>query len=98
MQPVSPVISEEYKDKEVVYAENQKEYNPLPFVRREDGVILTRWKPTDSEREAIAAGSDIYLSIWTFNQPLQPLYMETVECDADAIRIAERMGLLSPIT
>ena len=94
MQPVTPVISEEFASNEVIYAKNQPEYNPLPTIKRSDGVVLSRWKPTDSEREAIAAGADIMLYIWTFNQPLQPIAMSVCECGNDVIHMAQFMEII----
>lgn len=95
MQPTSPVLTEEFKHKEVVYAKDQPEYKPLAVIRNSRGVLLSRWTPTDREREAIAAGADILLFNWTFNQPLQPVAMEVVECGADMLGFAAFMGLLT---
>lgn len=95
MNPSTPVLTDEFADKEVVYAKNQKEYKPLHVIRKSDGVVMSRWKPTEAEREAIASGADILLSVYTFNQPLQPLYMEVPVCDRDYLEIAARMGLLT---
>lgn len=94
MRPISPVLSPEFKDLEFIYAKDSIEYNPLPSLRNLKGVVLTRWRPSDKEREAIAEGADILLSVHTFNQPLQPLLMEVAECDRDIIAIATSMGLV----
>ncbi len=93
MKPTTPVLTEDLQKFEVVYAEKHKEYIPLPVHRNEQGVVLSRWTLTDSEREAVAAGADIFLSVHTFNQPLQPLRIEVAECDRDLIVMAEEMGL-----
>lgn len=93
MQPISPVLGAEFIANEIVYAKDQPEYNPLPVLRNEGGVVLSRWKLTDSEREAIMGGADIFLSIWTFNQPLQPVRLEVGECDRDLLSIATHLGL-----
>ncbi len=94
MTPTSPVLTEEFVPIEIVYAKDQPEYAPLPVIRNSTGVVLSRWKLTDSEREAVAAGADVFLSIWTFNQPLQPLRIEIGECDRDLLSIAEHMELV----
>lgn len=94
MEPVSPVTTEEFKDYETVYAKDQPEYNPLPAIRTSDGTVLTRWRPTEQERQAIAEGADILLTILTFNQPLQPLMMEVPMSSADLVGILTRMGVL----
>lgn len=98
MEPVSPVIAEEFADREVVFAKNQPQYKPLPVHRTADGVLLSRWKLSDAEREAIASGADIFLFNWTFNQPLQPVRLEIGECDRDLISMAQYMGLLEEAT
>lgn len=73
MHTVSPRTGAE----EVTIAEDQLEYKPLVAARyqTEDGhaMLLTRWRFTDEERAAIAAGEDLYLGVLTFGQPLQPL-------------------------
>jgi hypothetical protein len=48
----------------------------------------------DAEREAVANGADVFLSVWTFNRPLQPLRIEIGECDRSILDIAEYMGLV----
>ena len=94
MTPVSPVLSEEFKDIEVVYAKDQPEYLPLPAIRNSKGIVLSRWKLTDEERNAIHSGADLYLSVYTFNHPLQPVYLEVSSCGTDDITIAHRMELI----
>lgn len=94
MTPVSPVISEEYADREAVYAKNQPEYIPLPVIRSSEGVVLSRWKITESERQAVSEGADVFLSVWTFNRSLRPVRLEIGECDRDLAAIAADMGLV----
>jgi hypothetical protein len=93
MQPISPVLSAEFVSKEIVYAKEQPEYIPLPTLVSGNGVVMSRWQFTDEERQAIAAGADLLLSIWTFHDPLQPVLLEVPSCDRDTAAIAERMGL-----
>ena len=59
----------------VVFAKDQPQYEPLPAVRLHGpcGMVLTRWELTDQERAAIALGMDVYLALYTFDQPLQPI-------------------------
>lgn len=62
---------------EITLAEDQLEYRPLVAALYETAegvpVLLTRWRFTDEERAAIAAGEDLYLGVMTFGKPLQPL-------------------------
>ncbi len=92
MTPVSPVISEALQSREVVYAKNQPEYRQLPVLRSSDGVVLSRWQLTEAERIAVAAGADLFLSVHTFNQMLQPVRLEVGECDRDLAEMAERFS------
>lgn len=97
MTPISPVLSPEFADLEVIYAKGQKEYTPLPVIKNSAGVVLSRWRLTDEERKAVAEGADVLLSIHTFNQPLQPLQplrVEIGECDRSILDIATHMGLV----
>ena len=96
MTPVSPVLTEEFKPNEVVYAKDQPQYSPLPVLRNSKFVVLSRWKLSDQEREAIAAGADVFLSNWTFNQPLQPVRLEIGQCDRDFFEMAQFMELIGP--
>lgn len=59
----------------VVYAKDQPEYIPLPALRSVDGRVVSRWILTEDERRLVAAGADIYLSVHTFNGPLQPVLL-----------------------
>lgn len=57
----------------VVYAENQPPYLPLPVVRSQDDEVrvVSRWTPTPAEREQIARGADVFVTVLTFGGPLQ---------------------------
>lgn len=77
MMPVSPVMpgSEAI---EVVIGANQPEYIPLPavYLTANTCPMLTRWRLTDEEREAVANGADIILSQLTFWQPFRPVHIQ----------------------
>ena len=88
MHPLSPVIPTEDAD-EVVYAEKQAEYIPLPSIRTPDGVILTRWSINEGEKQQILEQGYIYLCVQTFNQPLQPLLLTTYVPDGFETRPLE---------
>jgi hypothetical protein len=97
MQPTSPVLVPELQPEEIVYAKDQPEYLPLPVLRSPQGVVLSRWKLSDQDRAAIAAGADILLSIWTFNRPLSPLLIEVAEVDRSLLDVAAHMELFRPV-
>lgn len=73
MRPVSPDIGFD----ERVAAENQLQYKSIPVaqVPHDDGSVslVTRWRLTPEEREAIARGADLYVSQLNFGAPMSPL-------------------------
>lgn len=68
------MIPVKFKGHNVVFAENQPEYNPLPaHVDRENGIVVTCWQLDDEEKLRFLEDGKIYLQQMTFNQPLQPI-------------------------
>lgn len=67
MQPMS------FSSREVVYAKDQPEYIPLPAERWKDGTVVTKWNLSWKERLKVLFNGHFYLSVLTFNQPLQPV-------------------------
>jgi hypothetical protein len=64
---------------EVTIAEDQEEYSPLVaavYCFEGQRTLLTRWRLSDEDRARIAAGEDLYLSVMTFNNPLQPVSLQ----------------------
>lgn len=57
----------------VVIAENQKEYLPLPAHVAEDGTVTTVWQLTMEERTEVLNNGRLYIRQLTFNHPLQPI-------------------------
>lgn len=79
MTPVSPVMpgSEAI---EIVLGKNQKQYIPLPAVYLEMDCrpMVTRWRFSDEEREAIARGADLVTQQLTFKENFQPINYQVV--------------------
>ena len=73
MNPVSPVIPSLLELSQVTYAKDQPEYVLLPAWRSPDGLVVTRWKLSWRERLRILFSGSLWLSILTFNKPLQPV-------------------------
>lgn len=67
----------EFAHQNTVFAKDQPEYNPLPSHRNEAGDVTTCWQLTEEEIDKIKETKQIFLSVKTFNQPLQPLFMTT---------------------
>ena len=66
-----------FKGQNVVFAENQEGVLPLPAFRDEDGVVVTCWELTNEDFERLVETKKIYLSIMTFKNPLQPVFLTT---------------------
>lgn len=80
MTPVSPVV-QGFEELEVIFAKDQPEYLPLPALCRSDSPdlpVTSRWRLTPAEREKIAGGADIVLTLLTFGDPLQPITLEVL--------------------
>lgn len=71
---ITPV---EFQQQNVVYAANQPEYNPLPVHKTDEGVVTSCWSMSLFQRIKFLFTGKVYLSVWTFNQPLQPLRFTT---------------------
>lgn len=90
MTPETPVIPG-YENYEVRLGVGQPEYVPLPALpilegdSDERGLVLTRWQPDDEDRQRILEGGSIYVWVYTFKQPLQPIAVSTVTPEVVAI-------------
>jgi hypothetical protein len=56
------------------FADEQPEYQSLPGHLREgtEGEFISCWKMSFFERLKVLFTGRVFLSVWTFNQPLQP--------------------------
>jgi len=77
MKPVA------FKGHNVTYAKDQREYIPLPGLRKgeynenPEGAFVTCWKPTFWDRLRILFGGNFWIETWTFWKNLQPLKVTT---------------------
>jgi hypothetical protein len=77
MKSLSPVVPG-FEDQEVVYAKDQPEYEPLPALLIDGGeTVITRWRLSWRERLSILFRGDLYLWVYTFRRPLQPVLLQT---------------------
>jgi hypothetical protein len=67
----------EFEGANVVFAKDQPEYIPLPAMKEENGDVTTCWELTEDEKRAVQETGRIWLTVKTFNQPLQPLRLMT---------------------
>jgi hypothetical protein len=63
----------EFKGQNVIFAKDQPEYNPLPALKLEDGMVITCWELSDEEINQLVKSKRLFISMLTFNQPLQPI-------------------------
>jgi len=59
----------------VIYAKDQPEYLPLPAAKTPDGEVITCWQFSWHERIKLLFTGRLFLTLMTFNQPLQPIRM-----------------------
>lgn len=71
---MSPV---EFVGSNVVFAKNQPEYRPLPAHHTENGEVTSCWALDWRERLRVLFTGRVYLTLLTFNSPLQPILMAT---------------------
>lgn len=84
MKPISPVIiGLEPYEVHLPCQGQQPGTQPLTVLRSPDGRFMTRWTLTDEERKEIAEGADLYITLWTFNQGMDPLAVQVMRPDMD---------------
>lgn len=68
-----------FKEQNVVFAENQPEYTPLPALRLDttDGQVVTCWKMSFKERIRVLFTGKVWMSLLSFNKPLTPSFLST---------------------
>lgn len=65
-----------FQGQNLVIAEDQPEYQPLPaHLDRTTGMVTTCWQLSDTEKAELLRTGRLYLQVLTFNQPLQPVML-----------------------
>lgn len=78
MTPVEP--KERHANaRAIVFAKDQPQYDPLPAMVDPDGLVLTEWELSAEDLARLMNGGRVRLWIYTFNQRLQPVALETIE-------------------
>lgn len=62
----------DFPESNSVYAKKQPEYLDLPTFKSPDGIVTSCYTLTWKERLQVLFGAKIWLSLMTFNKPLQP--------------------------
>jgi len=73
---MSPI---KFKEQNVVYAENQPEYLPLPAFKNESpqGEVISCWQLSFIERMRILFTGKLWVCLLSFNKPLTPSFFST---------------------
>ncbi|WP_373248798.1 hypothetical protein [Bacteroides thetaiotaomicron] len=73
--------AKKFNEANVVYGENQPQYLPLPAHKTEEGQAIFCFELDEEERKQIAETGELWVSLLTFNQPLQPILLTTKKAD-----------------
>jgi hypothetical protein len=61
-----------------IFAKHQTEYRALPAILMPDGTVISRWHCSWLDRLRLLWFGDLWLSVLTLNEPLQPIKVDTV--------------------
>lgn len=77
---MTPIKFPEYN---IVFAEDQPEYQSLPAFKNNSaqGEVISCWKLSFRERLRILFSGKLWLSMYSFNQPLTPVLPTTKKSD-----------------
>ena len=62
-----------FKGSNIIFGENQPEYQPLPAFLDEEGTVVTVWKLSLWERIRVLFTGRLYMITMTFKSPVQPM-------------------------
>ena len=66
-----------FKQCNVIYTENQPEYQPLPAYKNKSdlGEVVSCWEMSFRERLKVLFTGKVYVSLLSFNRPLTPSFL-----------------------
>lgn len=66
-----------FKHQNVVFAEDQPEYQPLPALKIDSptGEVVSCWKLSFKERIKVLVFGRVWMSLMSFNKPLTPSFL-----------------------
>lgn len=65
----------EFPETNCVYGKDQEGVEPLPVHKFDTGEVLSCWELSPDEIEKVRQTGCIWLTVHTFNTPLQPVFM-----------------------
>ncbi|UZS00244.1 hypothetical protein [Chondrinema litorale] len=65
-----------FKEQNIVFAKDQKEYLPLPayIEKSTEGYVVSCWKLSFWERVKLLFTGRLWVNVMSFNHPLQPMF------------------------
>ena len=71
----------EFKNQNIVFGKDQKEYNPLPALVKNDAyrTVITCWKMSFKDRIIALITGKIWVYEASFNKPLTPILVSTTD-------------------
>lgn len=66
-----------FKGQNIVFAEDQPQYKPIPAFKASTGEVVTCWELSNEDFERLVETRRIYVCVNTFNQPLQSLFLSS---------------------
>lgn len=83
MKSASPVLPGHTSIPETVFGASQPQYTPIAavIVPGPEGEVITRWEFTEEEKEALANGASLYLSVLTFGRSFHPVLLRVATAD-----------------
>jgi len=67
---MKPIV---FKESNVTFAKDQKQYLPLPAFKNENGHVISCWKLSLVERMKLLFTGKLWMNILSFNKPLSPI-------------------------
>lgn len=66
-----------FKHQNIVFAENQPEYQQLPALKIDgpEGLVVSCWQMSFKDRMKVLFTGKVWLSLMSFNKPLTPSFM-----------------------
>lgn len=73
----------DFKEQNVVFAENQPEYEALPAlkIKGHEGQVVSCWRLSFRERLRVLFTGKVWVSLLSFNKPLTPPFLSTKKRD-----------------
>ncbi len=77
-----------FKDQNCIFAENQPEYLQLPVLKLDtkEGEVISCWKMSLYERIKCAITGRVWVSMMSFNRPINPIFITSNKHDLYKIK------------